>query len=163
MTGVQTCALPILLNLSNSTWKSGGAVLIDPGARSMITTDCTYLNNFSERKGGAIDFDCHSASSADAVNFKLNITDCRFLDNVAKEEGGGVYVYTTSGSTDFQLSKSTFFNNTGNLGGAVYANGFDRWVRFTACSFISNLASGFEPPFDGGAVWFSGAIGELSV
>ena len=83
---------------------------------------CTFKNNYSYEGGGAI----IAEGYGDSYRSQLTINNSLFDHNQAGDsypgtptyEGGAVYLYRTNAT----INGSTFINNGGSMGGAIYAN-----------------------------------------
>ena len=96
----------------NETTNDGGGAYFDGSA---TVTSCTFSNNSSTgtfTRGGGAYFD------DDAM-----VVNCVFANNSVEGNGGGAYFSLFSlGNINSTVTNSTFYSNSGNRGGGIYAN-----------------------------------------
>jgi predicted outer membrane repeat protein len=100
---------------------TGNAIGIVIGAANV--TDCIFIAN-KANLGGAIQA---------YENTIANVTGCTFADNVAGDSGGGFYGFINSTAI---ITDSTFLNNSGHTGGALYTKGN---LTVATCTFDRQL------------------------
>jgi predicted outer membrane repeat protein len=125
---------------------NGGA--IKSGMFSMTISGSLFLDNESERNGGAI----YRDNGSDVMD---EITSSDFVQNESGEDydGGAIWTDQTTGITN-----STFDDNTtgiDGLGGAIYSQAF---LSVSGSEFDSNYSS-----YDGGAIYMGGNGDGLTV
>jgi|GEM_PF-2742583 len=98
------------LVINSSTFNNNSAVY--GGAIFSINTSSKILNS-TFTKNHALDAGAIYSSSEN-----LNITSCTLSDNSATNHGGAVF----GANTNFNITASVIFNNTGLIGKAVYSN-----------------------------------------
>lgn len=126
----------------NSTWVTGGAVLLYESA-SVLRRE-TFEDNTAEN-GGAV---AVLEGWAD-VTFE----DCGFDGNVAAEDGGHLYVHLVGHRV--VLRRATVRDGRADDGGAVYA--WDSDLRLENCTFAGNEATD-----TGGALWYDRVTGRVT-
>ena len=120
----------------------GSVNITDPSISSVATvTNSTFTNNsVSDDKGGGAYFDgsatvtsCTFRGNTATGNFtrgggahfddEATVVNCVFADNRVDGNGGGAYFSLFSlGDINSTVTNSTFYNNSGNQGGGIYAN-----------------------------------------
>jgi predicted outer membrane repeat protein len=179
-----------LLNTSNAVLKSsifssnkgGNGALSVVGGNYLTVSDCTFHDNFTGGKGGAIyqnnmyfsrytncTFSHNTClgygggGAVYALGFPTSATtyvNCTFSNNYAYDGGGAVKV-TGMRSTHYG---GLFYRNSGPGGGALYS---DYSLNVTSCTFTGNTAHAVLHPNgdaayytpSGGAVYLDGAEG----
>ena len=131
----------------NNHADDGGAIYVEYIIANIQNS--RFINNTADDHGGAIQF-----CTLDSV-----ITGCYFENNRAKDYGGSIHFLNVNAYVEHLYEKrnqviySTFKNNQGEYGGAIYSNGLDNQIK--GCSFYKNHAD-----TDGGAIYgYSGANG----
>ena len=107
------------LTFSNGlvTGGDGGGVF---ASGSVTITNCTFIDNKSDRSGGGV-----YATNA-------TMTGCTFAGNTADRDGGGVRAFKAT------LANCTFTGNTADIdGGGLYSNGSSTLI---GCTFADNTA-----------------------
>ena len=111
ISSVATVTSSTFTNNSVSDDKGGGAYFDG----SATVTSCTFSNNSSTgtfTSGGGAYFD------DDAM-----VVNCVFANNSVDGNGGGAYFSLVSfGNINSTVTNSTFYSNSGNQGGGIYAN-----------------------------------------
>ncbi|CAG9326023.1 unnamed protein product [Blepharisma stoltei] len=141
------------LNIENSWFESyeSGAIYGEKMINAYIY-ETSFLYGNSEN-GGA--FSCVGC-------IKMEIDKCNFIENSAEIAGGALYLATTSGNEIGQayiVSRSTFKNNSADLGGAIYSNNIK--LSVISSTFMENMASTTEIPTS--SVPVSGNGGGLNI
>ncbi len=101
---------------------SGGGFYSD-GPRTPTLTNCRFIENFAQAKGGAVYIQGTTAS----------ISNSQFLSNTSAY-GGAIYLDELG---NMEISNSIFSGNIGGLGGAVYNNQCSR-LSYINCAFTGN-------------------------
>lgn len=137
------------LTVKNTTIEpavSGGDVVIkestfssNSGGAVYATGDVTVTNSVFTGNSGTHGAAILAVNEDSFIPMDVSITGSTFSGNEAQSDGGAVLGY---GSV--QISSSTFFDNTANLGGAVYAlpalGSGD--INVTNSTFRNNVATG---------------------
>lgn len=92
----------------DSTFGSGGGLLVAGGAEDVTVTDCVFENNTAGVDGGGAAVDASSTA---------HFADCIFLGNTAAGDGGGLAILANGG---FTVERCRFLGNAagGDGGGA---------------------------------------------
>ena len=164
------------------TGGSGKAFTVNTGMTSSFT-DVSAINSdgsggdgaFYFRSGSTITFKSSNSScnsgvattnsgglTVDGDNVTLNIDSCLIADNYSgtTSNGAGLKVIGgTDGSTVVTITNTSFYNNTGGHGGAIYVVG-ESVVDISNSCFDGNVADkgGIDPAY-GGAI----CMGERSI
>ena len=134
---------------------SGGAIYLEATTSAADLVNCTFTDNKTNYRGGAIYANKEVA---------LQLTGCVFDGNEAGNAGGAIL----SGKTDGQLiTDCTFTDNTaGAFGGAVGFSAGASSVTLDGCTFTNNTANG-DQKYAGGAISVGTALtvtgGETSI
>jgi hypothetical protein len=135
--------------LSGRYSSGGGAHFTNGNHLTSRMENCTFVENQATRRGFAVQIIATSMEIVNSVvhaNFARIPTDGYDENNV---EGGAVYVaglivVNTQGAEAFAQSvmiyESTFSNNVGKLGSAIYFDG-PRKVQVKRCNFTRNIAN----------------------
>ena len=149
LTGIQS-------NISITDSKfSGNSVLGDPGPSEVYCENCGFLNIensifrtlqtssieshttqnllITNSTFSQIGSSCFSASITDSMG--ISIFNCSF----SGFSNGNIKLFTKNQLTNLTISQSYFFNNSGNLGSAIYLSG-DFNFFLLGSEFISNAA-----------------------
>jgi predicted outer membrane repeat protein len=143
----------------------GGAILANTDSSAITVAGATFVDNFSDAYGGALDFDdpaggqvtnstfidnSIAGDAGGAINVEssggaLDVSGSRFVHNHSPADGGALYY---GGSSTLTVTRSTFDHNAGDDGGAIND---DESVGLTisSTSFSENTAS------NGGAVYIN--------
>ena len=133
--------------------------LIGTGKTDMVMNNCSFLNNDGFIGGGA-----YINTNSFATFTRVTMQDCKFIGNRAVKLGGGLYIGTTTNSSeknpetinlDIYMNRVLFLNNTSpHAGGFAYQmkgqqsmNVMNATVNINNVKFTSNAAT-----FSGGAV-----------
>ena len=120
----------------------GSVNITNPNISSVATvTSSTFTNNsVSDDKGGGVYFDgsatvtsCTFSNNSATGTFTsgggayfdddATVVNCVFANNSADGNGGGAYFSLVSfGNINSTVTNSTFYSNSGNQGGGIYAN-----------------------------------------
>lgn len=126
---------------------SGGAVgVIDT---NLSISDSTFTKNLTTTTGfggGAVFF--HIPFN-DGIPYFLNVENSKFTSNVGLAFGGGainVFGATPNPNSKANITNSKFINNTGGVGGAIYADSIA--TKITKSDFDQNTAQ-----LEGGAIF----------
>ena len=123
---------------NNRSLRAGGAIYSNTCSPILIEGNTEFINNHSETSGGAI----YTAGP-------LLINDTLFDGNSCPGSGGAIYHHYTNPNYDrrfFEMSASTFTNNSGNIGGAIVFSASDAvadtnmgtYATITDCTFSKN-------------------------
>ena len=110
----------------NYAFYSGGGALYNSG--NMTVTNCTFTYNRHIGPGGP-------GGGAIGNVGNLLITRCTFTDNRSFDDNGGV-IFCTAGT--LTVEGSTFSQNSGGLGGAIFASAV---ASVSGCTFKENTAA----------------------
>ena len=105
-------------------------------------SNCEFINNSAEKRGGSIGYSTYSLS-------EFTVENCTFYDSKAKQTGGSIYV--SSGNVNINDCK--FYNSQSNTGGAIY---FD--ISFSGKILINITSTEFincSSKSKGGAIYCS--------
>ncbi len=132
-------------NFTNNNANIGGA--LRAVACELLVNNCIFNNNYATAGGGAIYF----------RDSKVTLTGCTFSDNKANNSNGGAIInlYRDNNSSYLNIYSSTFKNNNGNSGGAIYSNA--SLIINSNCNFTNNVAK-----VEGGAIFSSVSCNILS-
>jgi predicted outer membrane repeat protein len=137
----------------NSAVKSGGAIYIEPSARSTLIKDSVFDNNQAGISGGAIYIDTYvkgteilnttmlSNRADNGAGIFLNgstnvyLDDSFFSSNVATNSGAGLYI---SNDDSINMINNEFYNNNANYGSAIFND--KGYFTITGTKFYSNNA-----------------------
>ncbi len=121
---------------ANTGTSKGGGIYADSSGLSL--SDCSISGNFSDDGGGMY-------VAGIGPTFGQAVSDCLIDSNSATGDGGGVY--TTDGTTDLYMDRTTISNNTasGKGGGVYIANGL---VFLEGTDLTDNVAND-----DGGGLY----------
>ena len=122
---------------SNTATTYGGALNIEETATKLDADAVTFTSNTASNAGGAIAARSNSVSS---------VSNSAFKANKATIDGGAIYAAGLS----FDVSHSTFTDNTAQFGGAINATGAS--IDVSDSTFTTNSASS-----NGGALYVAGA------
>jgi len=115
---------------------SGGAIYID--SSSPRISQSTFVGNFTSSAGNG------GGAIATAGTSTATITACAFADNWTSEEGGAIY----SGlGTAMVVSKSVFWNNYSEVGGAINSKNPPQDLKISNCQLVENRGK-----YDGGGI-----------
>lgn len=134
-------------NLYNA---SGGAIRVNFN-NNLTIENCKFINNISERNGGAIDnkngrltvkkstFSHNMAQNGDGGVIchpfgELIITQSILAENTAKDNGGAIY----KPEGELIITQSTLTENTSDSGGAIYLSKFSINYESENCTFKDN-------------------------
>ena len=92
-------------NQITSNTGEGGAIRGVSGATTTLI-NCTFINNKSAYRGGAMRFK------------EATITNCRFINNTATNNGGAIFI---TSSPTANISNTIFKDNTANNGASIYS------------------------------------------
>ncbi len=113
---------------------SGGGLYVDN--QDVIVRNCTFINNYARRSGGALSAD--SRITSEFIN-------CAFVSNTAGESAGAAYIAGGSSQFPNSLRDCTFSNNACTwYGGGLSYSGY---LTTTECEFSDNMAGS-----NGGAI-----------
>ena len=124
----------------NETTVYGGGVYFDG---SVTVTSCTFSNNSSTAgtfftRGGGAYFD------DDAM-----VVNCVFANNSVDGDGGGAYFSLFFGNISSTVTNSTFYSNSSNRGGGIYANyGLTSGSNTTNINLRNNILMNNTANFD---------------
>ena len=119
------------------------------GVRLLSVTDCTFINNAVEHKGGAVKIDILSSYIYYNYNrdfLQFSIMDSIFINNTSRDRGGAVYISNDAESKYVPISvfvqRNVFINNTAysTSGGAIHFNGRHSNISLVSNSFMHNSA-----------------------
>lgn len=118
---------------------NGGAIFVGGGAvpsSETLITDCHFEGNSAEQHGGAI----HNDISASSGSENLDILRSNFTMNSAIASGGAIYYLTANPpASPAIIDEVSFTNNTGEVGGAIYAEFYD--LNIANSIFSGNVAT----------------------
>ena len=146
---------------NQATKSVGGAILLNSGTK-MTVTGCTFTNNYSATKGGAINAristeitDCTFTGNSSGISggaveslATMTVTNVEFTENVTKGNGGALRhsssgaltvsdcVFTGNKAT-FEVQVDNFLDNNG--GGALIIQGGPN-ATITGCAFRENYS-----------------------
>ena len=129
-------------NITDSTYSDeygGGAVGISDGSYPLFL-GCRFEDNFTYGIGGGI----YNEHDADSI-----VMDCDFVDNEGLWGGGAIG--DDYGECDSYVVNSRFYNNWGDLGGAMFI-GPAGTLTVVNCLFSRNQAESI-----GGGIWLRGS------
>ncbi len=129
-------------NITDSTYSDefgGGAVGNSAGSYPLFS-GCRFENNFTYGIGGGI----YNEHDADSI-----VVDCDFVDNEGLWGGGAIG--DDYGECDSYVVNSRFYNNRGDLGGAMFI-GPNGTLIVVNCLFSRNQAESI-----GGGIWLRGS------
>ncbi|KAL4478646.1 hypothetical protein ABPG74_006881, partial [Tetrahymena malaccensis] len=117
------------IKVQNTTFQSqkgfqGGVIQIDnPGLNSVNKFEgCSFLNNQCLHNGGVFNIRSYIGNI-----YQVIIQGSKFIENQSiNGQGGALYIYSESMNDKNQvisIQKSTFIDNSANLGGAIYCRG----------------------------------------
>lgn len=146
---------------NQATNSVGGAILLNSGTK-MTVTGCTFTNNYSATKGGAINAristeitDCTFTGNSSGISggaveslATMTVTNVEFTENVTKGNGGalrhsssGALTVTdcvfTGNKATFEVQVDNFLDNNG--GGALIIQGGPN-ATITGCAFRENYS-----------------------
>lgn len=119
-----------LFDGNQATNSVGGAILLNSGTK-MTVTGCTFTNNYSATKGGAIN-----------ARISTEITDCTFTGNSSGITGGAVESLAT-----MKVTNAEFVDNVTKGNGGALRHGSSGALTVTDCIFTGNKAT-FEVQVD---------------
>ncbi len=150
-----------LFDGNQATKSVGGAILLNSGTK-MTVTGCTFTNNYSATKGGAINAristeitDCTFTGNSSGISggaveslATMTVTNVEFTENVTKGNGGalrhsssGALTVTdcvfTGNKATFEVQVDNFLDNNG--GGALIIQGGPN-ATITGCAFRENYS-----------------------
>ena len=173
----------VVVNISDSTFKNnsakrGGAILARVAGNTAITNS-TFISNYAEWRGGAINIDYGTTTTADTWTPTIQTTT--FDSNVSNGHGGAVYIddwasqvgYTSplfdnciftnnsatylggafriyNGSTP-KIQNSTFTNNSAGKGGGVMSVDYNATVTSNSNTFTGNSSTEGDANVDTGS------------
>lgn len=129
-------------NITDSTYSDewgGGAVGISDGSYPLFS-GCRFEDNFTYGIGGGI----YNEHDADSI-----VMDCDFVGNEGLWGGGAIG--DDYGECDSYVVNSRFYNNHGDLGGAIFI-GPNGTLIVVNCLFSRNQAESI-----GGGIWLRGS------
>ena len=131
-----------------SVWKKdragGGGAIAFIGPNNYID-NCTFINNFAEKFGGAIDIHTDKEGTETMVADYTTIVNCRFENNIAQNQSGGA-IYIIGNYSN--ITNCKFTDNSAPIGGAIQIVGFNASIYDS--KFVENNA------IQGGAVYIEG-------
>ena len=131
-----------------SVWKKdragGGGAIAFIGPNNYID-NCTFINNFAEKFGGAIDIHTDKEGTETMVADYTTIVNCRFENNIAQNQSGGA-IYIIGNYSN--ITNCKFTDNSAPVGGAIQIVGFNASIYDS--KFVENKA------IQGGAVYIEG-------
>ena len=132
----------------NSIWRhlraGGGGAIAFIGPNNYID-NCTFINNFAEKFGGAMDIHTDVENNELKVADYTTVVNCRFENNIAQNQSGGA-VYIIGNYSN--ITNCKFTDNSAPIGGAIQIVGFNASIYDS--KFVENKA------IQGGAVYIEG-------
>jgi len=139
---------------SNTASEAGGAVGLGRAVSNLIIRGSVFTNN-TAADGGALFVSNGSTLVLDASTLDGN----KAVPTASSTgSGGAIYFGIPTGPSTFDISNSTFANNTAALGGAVYVTSLKSRVTN---SIVNSTISGNAATVDGGAIVI-GTLGSLN-
>jgi hypothetical protein len=140
--------------IDNGSLSSGSGALDVSSGRSTWIVDSTFSGNEASSRGGA----------GEIFSQDLVVSGCTFTDNEADYEGGALYfnhgVFSSPGGLGV-FAENTFTGNRSGYGGGTLLLG-NRYIALDAV-LIGNEIRSSHSDYEGGAVGFSPAGGEVSI
>lgn len=119
----------------------GGGAILTNGGPNLTILRMHFVDNLARGPGGAI------SANGNVVADTLVIVDTTFASNGASEEGGAIHVGSDESAS---IINSTFTDNTGALGGAIFVGDIDSdngsEATLTHVTMSGNAAFGFQGP-----------------
>ena len=164
----------------NHVGYSGGAIYVGEGSKECEVLNCVFGNNWVDDEvnghGGAIEwysekgtvynsvFTNNHANNGGAIyvghgSTEINVTKSTFSDNYAITVGGAISIEASA----VTLNESNFYNNTATKGGALYVGGEGTDNYIYSSVFEGNKAINEKEPMNalGGAIDWVASSGTI--
>ena len=126
-------------DLSLRDFSKNATILDGQNARRVLLLDNTLTSSTAAIWDGFTLTNGNAGSGAGAyLNNYVTLANCTIEHNTASMFGGGVYINSTGGTTNVDLSYSTIKDNSASMGGGIC----DRvGAKYTNCRFSNNTAT----------------------